>query len=60
MGGREWRGSRVHPRTAIDAFSRVVATLGEPSAAAAEGVSRRRDWGPGRPSSREGVRGRVQ
>jgi hypothetical protein len=60
MGGREWRGSRIRSRAASDVFSRVVAALEELFTATAEEVSRRRNWGPGRPSPREGVGGRVQ
>ena len=37
MGGREWRGSRIRSRAASDVFSRVVAALGEPFTATAEG-----------------------
>jgi hypothetical protein len=60
MGGREWRGSGTGTQAASDVFSRVVAVLEELFTATAEEVSRRRDGGPGRPSSRAGVGGRVQ
>jgi hypothetical protein len=60
MGGRKWRGSLTGPRPANDVFPRVVAALEEPFTASAEEVSRRQNPGPGRPSSREGVGGRVQ
>lgn len=58
MGGREWRGSGIGTQAAGDVFSRVVAVLED--LFTAEEVSRRRDRGPGRPSSGAGIGGRVQ